>query len=68
MQKILSLYEYQWHSTKIHWKIWVTAEKISFKPIIISTEPVVKIPCLDAKLKYNSEIENDMTYEALDKT
>ena len=42
--------------------------KISFKPIINSIEPVVKIPCLDAKSKYNSEIENEMTLEALDKT
>ena len=42
--------------------------KISFKPIINSIESVVKIPCLDAKAKYNSEIENEMTLEALDKT
>ena len=66
--KIISLYEYQCHSTKIHWKTWVTAEKISFKPIINSIEPAVEIPCLYAKLKYNSEIENDMTYETLEKT
>ena len=43
-------------------------KKISFKPIINSIEPVVRIPYLYAKLKYNREIENDMTYEALEKT
>ena len=40
----------------------------SLKPIINSTKPAVKIPRSDPQLKYNSEVENNMIYEALAKT
>ena len=40
----------------------------SLKPIINPIKPAVKIPRSDPQLKYNSEVENNMIYEALAKT
>ena len=40
----------------------------SFKPIINPIEPAVKIPRSDPQLIYNSEVDNNMIYQALAKT
>ena len=45
-----------------------TTKKVALKPIINSIELVAKLPCLDPKLIFNGEIENDIIYAALDKT
>ena len=42
-------------------------KKRSFKPISNPVEPAVKIPRSDSQLVYNSEVENNMMYEALAK-
>ena len=45
-----------------------TTEKVLLKPTINSIELVVKLPCLDPKLIFNSEKENSRIHAALGKT